>query len=313
VTWDADIIDGIHFIEHSVLQVPFFLMTLMRYITPTLDNMFMNSLEWVDQTYYEKHEGENPNDLRATYHPNLKQYSTKGTNSDKNKDPYAALQSFLMRFGKKAAISLGVYLLSLLPYVGRFILPAASFYTFNKSVGWQPAVVIFGSGIFLPKKYLVMFLQSYFSSRTLMRELVRITPATERTHPSTNNPSSQLDPYFARIRYTPEQKKLWFHDRSGVLYGFAVAFFFFLKVPLLGVLIYGIAEASTAYLITKITDPPPPPQEAEEFKKKDVRWDNKHEFLSLPLDAVDKINARVRDSKAGPTETGGEVRRRQFT
>jgi len=167
------VIEGIHFIEHSVLQIPFFLMTLMRYITPTLDNMFMNSLAWVDQTYYQKHEGENPEELRAIYHANLKMYDTKGTNSDKNKDPYAALQSFLMRFGKKAAISLGVYLLSMLPYVGRFVLPAASFYTFNKSVGWQPAVVIFGSGIFLPKKYLVMFLQSYFSSRTLMRELVR--------------------------------------------------------------------------------------------------------------------------------------------
>lgn len=166
-------IEGIHFIEHSVLQIPFFLMTLMRYITPTLDNMFMNSLAWVDQTYYQKHEGENPDELRAIYHANLKMYDTKGTNSDKNKDPYAALQAFLMKFGKKAAISLGVYLLSLLPYVGRFVLPAASFYTFNKSVGWQPAVVIFGSGIFLPKKYLVMFLQSYFSSRTLMRELVR--------------------------------------------------------------------------------------------------------------------------------------------
>lgn len=99
-----------------------------------------------------------------------------------------------------------------------------------------------------------------------------------------------------------------------MLYGFAVAFFFFLKVPLLGVLIYGIAEASTAYLITKITDPPPPPQEAEEFKKKDVRWDNKHEFLSLPLDAVDKINARVRERKAGPIETGGAgVRGKQFS
>ena len=189
-TWDQDIIEGIHFIEHSVLQVPFFFMTLMRYITPTLDNMFMDSLAWVDQTYYQKHEGENPNDLRATYHPNLKLYTTKGTNSDKNKDPYAAVQAFLMRFGKKAAISLGVYLLSLLPYVGRFVLPAASFYTFNKSVGWQPAVVIFGSGIFLPKRYLVMFLQSYFSSRTLMRELVHITPHADQQKLAANvNPS----------------------------------------------------------------------------------------------------------------------------
>lgn len=114
------------------------------------------------------------------------------------------------------------------------------------------------------------------------------------------------------MRYTPEQKKLWFHDRSGVLYGFAFAFFLFLKVPLLGVLIYGIAEASTAYLITKITEPPPPPQEAEEFKKKDVRWDNKHEFLSLPLDAVDKINAKMRERKSSnPLDTG--VAGKKFT
>lgn len=92
-----------------------------------------------------------------------------------------------------------------------------------------------------------------------------------------------------------------------------MAFFVFLKIPLLGVLIYGIAEASTAYLITKITDPPPPPQEAEEFKKKDVRWDNKHEFLSLPLNAVDKINARVREGRANPVDPGTGVKGRQFT
>lgn len=36
---DETIIDGLHFLEHSVLQVPFFLMTLMRYVTPTLDQM----------------------------------------------------------------------------------------------------------------------------------------------------------------------------------------------------------------------------------------------------------------------------------
>lgn len=121
----------------------------------------------------------------------------------------------------------------------------------------------------------------------------------------------QLEPYFSRIRYDSQQKRLWFHDREGVLYGFAVAFFVFLKIPLLGVLIYGVAEASTAYLITKITEPPPPPQEAAEFKKKDVRWENKHEFLSLPLDAVDKFNISTSDEKKGSGL--GEVKSRQFT
>lgn len=96
-----------------------------------------------------------------------------------------------------------------------------------------------------------------------------------------------------------------------MLYGFALAFFVFLKIPLLGVLIYGVAEASTAYLVTKITEPPPPPPEAAEFKKKDVRWENKHEFLALPYDALDKFNISTSEGKAG--SSGGQVKGRQFT
>lgn len=136
-----------------------------------MDNMFMDSLDWVDRTYFNKHKSEDPSNLRDTYAPNLRMYSQHGE-TFKKKDPKQAMIAFLTRFGKKAMLSLGIYLLSFVPYVGRFVLPAASFYTFNKSVGLQPAVLIFGSSIFLPKKYLVMFLQSYFSSRSLMRELV---------------------------------------------------------------------------------------------------------------------------------------------
>jgi hypothetical protein len=38
-TWDESVVNGLHFLEHTVLQVPFFLMTMMRYVTPTLDRM----------------------------------------------------------------------------------------------------------------------------------------------------------------------------------------------------------------------------------------------------------------------------------
>lgn len=79
---------------------------------------------------------------------------------------------FLMRFGKKAGLSLAVFALSYIPYIGRLVLPAASFYTFQNVAGLGPAGIIFGTGIFLPRRYLIIFLQSYFSSRTLMRELV---------------------------------------------------------------------------------------------------------------------------------------------
>lgn len=77
-------------------------------------------------------------------------------------------------------------------------------------------------------------------------------------------------------------------------------------------LIYGIAEASTAYLITKITNPPPPPSDLEEFKKRDVHWENKHEFLNLPLDKLDMHDIKAQLEKARP-DHGGEMKGKQFT
>jgi hypothetical protein len=114
--------------------------------------------------------------------------------------------------------------------------------------------------------------------------------------------ATQLVPYFSRVHFTPEQKKRWFKDREGVLFGFAITFTVFLKIPLVGVLIYGIAEASTAYLITKITDPPPPHAIAEalKFSETQVHWKNKHEFLSLPLAALDALNANEKESAPEP-------------
>ncbi|GAP93406.2 putative transmembrane protein [Rosellinia necatrix] len=269
-SWDDTLVNGLDLIANHVLQIPLFLMTLMRYMTPTLDDMFMDSLHWVDITYVSKHKHENPDDLRDMYYPNLRQYKQRD-GSTHSKSSAEAITMFIWRFVRKASISLAVFALSYTPYIGKLVLPAASFYTFNKAVGLGPAAVIFGTGIFLPKRYLVIFLQMYFASRSLMREL--------------------LEPYFARIYMSKEQKRNWFRSREGLLFGFGIGFYILLRVPLLGVLIYGIAEASTAYLITKITDPPPPPsapvQLQEKFLKDQQLWKNKHEFLDLSLANLD--------------------------
>lgn len=105
------------------------------------------------------------------YYPNLRLYAGHGP----GKSQQVALDAgfaFLKRFGRRAAMSLAVYLLSFVPVVGRLVLPAASFYAFNRAVGPVPALAIFGVGVFLPRRYLIVFLQSYFASRSLMRELV---------------------------------------------------------------------------------------------------------------------------------------------
>jgi hypothetical protein len=230
----------------------------------------MQSLQWVDVTYVQKHKLENPNELRDMFYPNLKMYR-KVDGSTHSESTAQAVSMFLYRFARKGAISIAVYGLSYLPFVGRFVLPAASFYTFNRAVGLGPALGIFGIGIFLPRRYLVVFLQSYFSSRSLMREL--------------------LEPYFARVKFSKEQKRAWFRSREGVLFGFGLGFYTLIKVPLLGVLIYGIAEASTAYLVTKVTDPPPPPAEMEDFAQSQQLWRNKHEFLNISLGSIDTIHS----------------------
>ena len=119
--------------------------------------------------------------------------------------------------------------------------------------------------------------------------------------------SPQLEPYFSRVRFSPAQKKSWFRDREGLLFGFGVGFYIFLRIPLLGVLIYGIAEASTAYLITKITDPPPAPAYSETFAASQVKWTNKHEFLRLPLANLDAHNASINEAQQeGPGKPGME-------
>lgn len=41
-TWDDKLLNGLNFMNKSVLQVPFLLMTFMGYITPTLDEMYVH-------------------------------------------------------------------------------------------------------------------------------------------------------------------------------------------------------------------------------------------------------------------------------
>lgn len=238
----------------------------------------MESIRWVDTTYLQKHKAENPETLRSLYYPSLSLY----THPSKSKDPSAtsgALTKKALRFLKKGLISLAVYTLSFTPILGPLVLPAASFYTFKKSVGIGPASAIFAAGLLVPRAWLVVFLQTYFSSRSLMREL--------------------LEPYFSRVRFTPEQKRRWFRSRAGILFGFALGFNVLVRVPLVGVLVYGIAEASTAYLVTKITDPPPEPERAEEYAEGQMIWTNKQQFLDLGILDLDALESRVRRASSG--------------
>lgn len=146
----------------------------------------MESLKWVDETYMAKHKSEDPKSLRAMYWPNLSKYYSDQApvSKSRKKHPLEGIDLFLMRYGKKAMLSLTFYLLSHTPYIGKFVLPVISFYTFDKAVGNKPAILIFASGLILPRKYLIWFLQTYFGSRSMTRELVSLRVSLNTLHVS---------------------------------------------------------------------------------------------------------------------------------
>ncbi|KAL2115091.1 hypothetical protein VTJ04DRAFT_10754 [Mycothermus thermophilus] len=279
LTWDDSLLTTLTFIERHVLQAPLFFLSLTRYLTPAIDDLFMSSLRWVDHTYVLKHRHDADQSKlvqRGAYYPNLSQYRRGDGKARSPRDGGGgkgeSMPAFLTRVVRRGLISLAIFLASYTPYIGRFVLPAVSFWTFKRAVGLGPASVIFGVGTVLPRNWLVVFLQAYYASRSLMREL--------------------LEPYFSRIAFTKEQKRKWFRAREGVLFGFGIGFWVLLQVPVVGVLVYGVAEASTAYLITKISDPPPPPRsaESESFAATQTEWRNRQRFLSLSLNDLDKLH-----------------------
>jgi hypothetical protein len=224
---------AVNFIEHHVLALPFLIMTILRHRYPEpLDELFMKSLEWSDKMYTDKHarDTSGKDSLRPLYSKALSLYACNAS-----PDSTFGFSRFLRRTTKRLILGLVLYFLSLIPVVGRFVLPAAGFYSLYRALGEDIilAAVIGGLGLLLfPKRTYIILVQGWLSSRALTREL--------------------LEPYFARISFSDSQKREWFREREGVLLGFGLAFYLAVKLPLLGPLIYGIATASAAFLITKV-------------------------------------------------------------
>ncbi|KAF5099506.1 hypothetical protein D0Z00_001638 [Geotrichum galactomycetum] len=273
------IVDTLEFIENNVLNIGLFLVSAVRFFQPEMDEMFLFSLEFVDKVYKKKH----PESHREFYgslshtHKHHEERKHHGHNYPKPTDIAGWLDffsnfltkdsgfvQFVKRYLKHSALSLVIFLLSGVPVLGRIILPVTSFYSLNKVVGTPTALVLFAVGLAVERKYMIIFLSTFWGGRRLVREL--------------------LAPFFSRVPLDRENRDLWFKAREGIMFGFGCGFYWFLKVPFFGVLVYGIAEASSAYLISKVSEPLPPPHssthEMEQWVKHEIEWTTKEKFLS---------------------------------
>ncbi|KAG2188519.1 hypothetical protein INT44_001273 [Umbelopsis vinacea] len=207
------------YIREGLVSLPFLALFFMRYLYPKpIDQLFMESLRYVDtQT-----------DTRP-YAPALAARSFKI-------NYWANLRQYLIRYFKKGRIGIIVYLLSLLPFIGRFVLPAAGAYTMYKSLGKGQAAAVGICFIILPPHITRVIMRSLFEMRALMREL--------------------LEPYFERVGLDSKQKRKWFRRREDILLGFSAIAYAFTRIPFFGVIGYGLMQAASSYLLVQLGDPP---------------------------------------------------------
>ncbi|KAM9911868.1 hypothetical protein OXX69_003123 [Metschnikowia pulcherrima] len=236
---------SLKYLQFNVLNVNVFVISASRYFTNQLDDLFLSSIEFIDSVYIEKH----PERRGQRFHPNLvelsveiKEPSNSGIPSFRSlKKTYAGSQEFsvfVKRHLTRTSLNFLVLLLSKLPYVGTVILGLISFQDLNDKIGTERAVAIFAILQMIPKAHSVAFLTTYYGSRSMVQDL--------------------LLPYFSRVRFTKREKEQWIKAREGLLFGFGFCFFYLIRsFPWVGLLIYGFAESSVAYLITKVSDPPP--------------------------------------------------------
>lgn len=190
--------------------------------------------------------------------PKWKQYINSVLSLKKNNKGFS---TFLQKSLKRSGISLALYFLSGFPFIGRFMVPAASFYSLHRVIGTPAALGIFAVGLSVRRRYMFMFLSSFWGSRSLVHDL--------------------LSPYFSRVPFSRSDRDHWFKAREGIMFGFGFAFYWIMRIPFVGVLVYGIAEASSAYLITKVSEPlPTPGPELYQWVENEITWTKKDNFLS---------------------------------
>ncbi|KAF9186329.1 hypothetical protein BGZ51_002076 [Haplosporangium sp. Z 767] len=258
-TMDTDTSDSQRGLEifsnkaHELMSsIPLLGLLFLRYMYPQpLDDIFMDALVYSDhlliQEYQHAKEEQamNPTavdptepsiyvmDHRGPFAPALLAYPYRVRR-------WHEMWRYMLRAWKRLKWGLLFLVLSWIPVIGRFAFPVASFLSTTQSIGSKPLAIVFAvTSFLLPRSLSIFLLKGFFGCRALTREL--------------------LDPYFIRIGINHYQRRKWFNYRKSVLLGFGVVFYVGCSIPLIGVAVFGLAQASAAFVLQSLADPPPPP------------------------------------------------------
>ncbi|KAG0094864.1 hypothetical protein BGZ93_006679 [Podila epicladia] len=254
---------------HELMSsIPLLGLLFLRYLYPQpLDDIFVEGLAYSDYLLLQEHEhvkaqasqtvstlGSKPStnvmDYRGPFTPALLAYPYRVRH-------WHEMWRYMRRTWKRLKWGLLFLVLSWVPVLGRFAFPIASFLSTIQSIGSKPLAIVFAVASFLlPRSVSIYMLKGFFGCRTLTREL--------------------LDPYFIRLGMSHFQKRKWFNYRKSVLLGFGVVFYIGTSIPIIGVAVFGIAQASSAFVLQSLADPPPPPVPKTNTSTKPTKRQNSH-------------------------------------
>ncbi|PVH20594.1 hypothetical protein CXQ85_002389 [Candidozyma haemuli] len=217
-------------LDHVVASLKSFQFNVLN-ISMFIDEVRLTKYPETDRVYHENLVSLNTEEKITDNRPTLETIKKKWASSQE-------FSAFMRRHITRTLMGVGAYFVSKVPVFGSIILGLVSFSNLDSKIGTVNAAVIFGVLQLVPKRWAVLFLTTYWGSRSMVQDL--------------------LAPYFSRVRFTKSEKDQWIRSREGILFGFGLCHFLLIRrLPWVGLLLYGFAESSVAYLVTKITDPPP--------------------------------------------------------
>ncbi|CAO3614538.1 unnamed protein product [Cunninghamella blakesleeana] len=233
-------------INDIVAYVPVIALFFMRYIYPKpLDDLFLESLRFIDErntsiANYTTNPQERKECLEHIgYLEGLTKKQQEQLEIMKEKkikrDKWLGMKLYMKRTWKKLRLGLLVFLLSLLPVVGKFVFPAVGAYSSFKALGKTQGIAVGICCLFLPRWATMKLVRSLIGMRALVREL--------------------LEPYFTRMNMSHKEKLKWFSGRKDIIFGFSAIAYLIIRVPYFGLINYGIAQCAVGYILTKVIDP----------------------------------------------------------
>lgn len=258
-------------INEMISYIPVLALLFMRNVYPKpLDDLFMESLRYIDERNgIDTVHGQDMVQHTPGYIETLERIQTtqKQLHQPKQKkDKWKGVILFLKRTWKQVRYGLFLFLLSLIPVVGRYVFPVVGAYSTFKTLGKTQGVVVGICFLFLPRWATMKLVRTLIGMRSLVREL--------------------LEPYFSRMRMSHEDKLRWFSGRKDLIFGFSLIAYLIIRVPYIGFINYGIAQCAVGYILTKVVDP----NTLQPIDFKSLKQQSSDDDLSLKKEANHKLD-----------------------